>query len=57
MDGYKNYIMPGAALLLLLAWFFVIQPRMAGTDEETGSPSPTTRTTSEPDSAAKPEAN
>ena len=32
MEGYKNYIMPAVALLLLLVWFFVIQPRMTGDD-------------------------
>ena len=36
MDGYKNYIVPGAALLLMLAWFFVIQPRM--NESETSAP-------------------
>jgi hypothetical protein len=36
MDALKNYIVPGLALLLLLAWFFVIQPRMTG-DEASGA--------------------
>ena len=39
MEDYKNYIAPAIALLVMLAWFFVIQPRMAGdspsADEDT----------------------
>ena len=37
MDDYKNYIVPAVALLLLLAWFFVIQPRLTG-DSTTAEP-------------------
>ena len=47
MDGYKNYIVPAIALLLMLAWFFVIQPRLAGdstaadaTEQPASAPTP-----------------
>lgn len=40
MEDYKNYIMPGVALLLLLAWFFIIQPRMTGSDAPAPEPAP-----------------
>lgn len=43
MDGYKNYIVPGVALLLILAWFFVIQPQMTQSEAsgpDAGAPVP-----------------
>lgn len=43
MDGYKNYIVPGVALLLMLAWFFVIQPRVTQSEAsapDAGAPAP-----------------
>ena len=35
MEDYKNYIVPAIALVLMLAWFFVIQPRLTGDSEST----------------------
>ena len=34
MQDYKNYIMPGVALVMVLAWFFIVAPML---DDETTS--------------------
>jgi hypothetical protein len=46
--GWKNYIVPAVALVVLLVWFFIIQPRLGAMDEAPASPpasdAPATRT-------------
>lgn len=38
MQDLKPYIIPGIALLVLLLWFFVIQPRVAPSSSDVAAP-------------------
>ena len=58
MQDFKNYIVPGVALVMVLAWFFIIAPMLddeASEGETQASPSDVPGPVGAPPSSPAPE--